>query len=79
LWQVAQVTGDPVLSRARCSACLPATFGYAVVDALFGGLAWHEVQFVTPRGLEMWQVVQMGPDFVEVPEGSWQPAQFAAK
>ena len=67
------------MSRARCPACLPATSGYDAASTLSGGFAWHEAQFATPRGSETWQVVQMGPDFVEVPEGSWQPAQSVAK
>jgi hypothetical protein len=72
VWHVAHATGVPgfvALFRARCLSWDPATLGYAVVPPE-GGSAWHEVQFVTFRGSEMWHVVQTGPDFGEVPVAS---------
>ena len=58
-----------------CAECAPATFGYAVEPPV-GGFPWHEVQFVTPRGSEMWHVVQSGaPDTGDVPVTAWQLPQ----
>jgi hypothetical protein len=79
LWQVVQVTGVPAPFRERCVACAPPTFGYAVV-APFGGFAWHEVQFATLRGSEMWHDVHRGaPALGEVPVMAWQVWQSAVK
>jgi hypothetical protein len=72
VWHVAHTTGVPgvvALFSARCLAWAPAALGYAVA-APEGGFAWHEVQFVTFLGSEMWHEVQTGPDFVEVPDAS---------
>ena len=78
---MSQEIGVPALFKAMWVECAPAMFGYAAPAGapLFGGFAWHEVQFRDVSGeAATWHVVHSGaPGTGDVPVTAWQLPQFA--